>query len=113
MQCCPLDLALLGLNHPKLCPVQSLVTPKPIPALWEWQCSGQGQGLAGAQRRGVPGSSLLWEWSGSRDFCTVGSQSLQPLPSADRQRGCLPPLGCPTHWQPLTLQHSHVLGRLP
>lgn len=42
MQCCPLDSASLGLHHPQLCPVQPLGTPKPIPALWEWQCTKEG-----------------------------------------------------------------------
>lgn len=105
----------LGLNHPQLCPDQALVTPKPIPALWEGQCCGQGRGWQGHEGEGSPSSSssLLWGRSGSRDFCTVGGQSLQAVLSADGQRGCLPPPGCPTHWQPLTLQHGHAGGTLP
>lgn len=76
--------------------------------------SAVGRARAGRGTEGLPGSSLLWGWSGSRNFCTVGGQSLlQPVPSADGQRGCLSPLGCPTHWQPLTPSMATCGGGSP
>lgn len=105
VQCCPLDSHSLGLNSPKLCPVQPLVTPRPVPALWNGSAVGRaGQGLAGTWR-GVSGLLLLWGQGGSGDFCSVRAQSLRAVPSAAGQRGCLA-LGCPPHWQPLALQHG-------
>lgn len=83
MQCCLLDSALLGLNHPQLCPVQPLVALKAIPALWEWQCCGQGKGWQGHKGEGLPGSSLLWGWSGRAEISALqvakASSSLFPV----------------------------------
>lgn len=83
VQCCLLHSHLLGLNPPKLCPVQPLVTPKPVPALWEWQCCGQGRGWQGTDRGVWALPALGTEWE--QRFLHCGWPKHWAVPSADGQ----------------------------